>query len=116
MKRVPGYSQEDMRGLWKRFVYETFQRTRFRTPVKGETRPVHRDGMRRLIVLDELHGDLEVLEFQARSGKAKYLGTQEIHVVFEAPPGGGKPIIKEITLSVLKQGKRDHVFELHGSL
>jgi hypothetical protein len=113
-QRIPGYSQPEMIALWKEFVQKTFQRTGFRTAFNGVTRTVNRDGVSRLLVLDEYHGDLEVLEFQAKPGEGKHIGSQEIDVVF-VPSNKGRPMIREVRLGLLHLGGQ-HKFTLTGSL
>ena len=113
-QRIPGLSQPDMIALWKEFVRRSFVRTRFQTTFNGVTRVVYRDGGR-LLVLDEYHGDLEVLAFQARPGEAEHLGSQEIDVVFDLPPGGGRPIVRQTRLGQFHRGGK-HKFVLSGSL
>ena len=114
-QRIPGYSQPDMIALWKDFVQRTFQRTGFRTTFNGATRNVYRDGVLRLLVLDEYHGDLEVLAFQSRPGKALHQGSQEIDATYDSPRSGGRPIVKEVKLGVFRPGGK-HQFVLVGSL
>ena len=59
-KRITGHSQEQMIALWKDFVQKTFRKTGFKTTFNAKTRNVFRDD-KHLIVLDEWHGDLELL-------------------------------------------------------
>jgi hypothetical protein len=105
-RRIPGFSQPDMIAVWKEFVQKTFVATKFRTTFNGKTRNVYRDDVN-LIVLDELHGDLELLAMQKKPGPATHVGSQEIDIV-TMPPNlkfeRGKSIMK---------GK--HVFILIGS-
>jgi hypothetical protein len=109
-----------MRAFWKGFVQNTFQRTGFKVTFNNATRNVYRDGVARLVVLDEKHGDLEILAFQRRPGDAKHIGSQEINVV-QNPPASptGKPTYRA-TLGTLyrgvKPGKKPHKFTLVGSL
>jgi hypothetical protein len=114
-ERIPGYSQPDMIALWKDFVQRTFQRTRFRTTFNGVTRTVFQDGVARLLVLDEYHGDLEVLVFQSRPGKAFHMGSQEIDVTYDSRSHGGRPTVKEVKLGVYHPGEKHH-FVLVGCL
>jgi hypothetical protein len=113
-KRIAGYSQPEMIALWKEFVQKTFQRTGFRTTFNGVTRTVYRDDVSRLLVLDEYHGDLEVLEFQTKPGDGKHIGSQEIDVVL-VPSTKGRPMVREVKLGQLHPGGK-HKFTLVGSL
>lgn len=89
-QRIPGYNQEQMRALWKDFVRKTFQKTNFKTTFNGEMRNVFKDATH-LIVLDEWHGDLELLAMQAKPGPAKHVGSQEIEIVSTTPAPQFKP-------------------------
>lgn len=113
-QRVPGFSQDEMIAVWKDFVQRNYQRTNFRTTFNQKTRTVYRDKSR-LLVLDEYHGDLEVLELQMRPGKARHLGTQEIDVVYQTTPGAAKPSVVQVREGKYKPGSK-HTFELVGSL
>jgi hypothetical protein len=113
-QRIPGIEQNEMIALWKGFVQRTLRRTNFRTTFNGATRTVYRDDTR-LLVLDEYHGDLEVLEMQRSPGKATHLGSQEIDVTFELPPGGGKGKLRDMKLGKFHAGGK-HKFVLTGSL
>jgi hypothetical protein len=113
-QRIPGYSQPEMTAIWMNFVQQSFRRTGFKTTFNQKTRAVYQDGTR-LLVLDEWHGDLEVLEFQQRGGDATHLGSQEIDVEYEMPRGGGKPLFKRAKLGKFKPGGK-HKFVLTGSL
>lgn len=114
-QRIPGYSQPDMIALWKDFVQRTFQRTGFRTTFNAATRNVYQDGVSRLLVLDEYHGDLEVLAFQSRPGEALHMGSQEIDVTYEMQAGSGRPNVKKVSLGIYRPGGK-HPFVLVGSL
>jgi hypothetical protein len=107
-----------MISFWKEFVQTTFQRTNFKVTFNNATRPVYRDG-NRLLVLDEYHGDLEVLAFQDRPGEAKYLGSQEIDFTMTPGPPGGQPTYRAKLGTFhpgVKPGKVAHKFVLTGSL
>lgn len=106
-QRIAGYSQEQMRALWKEFVQKTLQKTKFKTSFNGMTRNVFRDATH-LIVLDEWHGDLELLAMQNKPGPATHVGSQEIDIVATSPA----PQFKRGT-TVMK-GK--HTYLLMGSL
>jgi hypothetical protein len=113
-QRVPGFSQQEMIALWKDFCTKSFRRTNFRTTFNGVTRTVYQHDQQ-LLVLDEYHGDLEVLAFQTRAGEARHRGSQAIDVVYESPRGGGKPIVREVKLGAFLPGGK-HKFILTGSL
>ena len=113
-QRIPGYSQPEMTSVWQEFVTKSFRRTKFKTTFNGKTRNVYEDGAR-LLILDEWHGDLEVLEFQSRSGDAQHLGSQEIDVIYQQAPGHGKPKVVQVKLGKFKPGAK-HKFDLVGSL
>ena len=81
---IPGYSQDQMRALWKDFVQKTLRKTNFKTTFKGMTRNVYRDD-NYLIVLDEWHGDLELLAMQNKPGPATHVGPQEIEILSTSP-------------------------------
>jgi hypothetical protein len=98
-KRIAGYNQEQMRAVWKEFVQKTFQRTKFRTTFNNAERTVYSDGTR-LVVLDEYHGDLEVLAMQERPGLAKHLGSQEIDTIPGPLGASGLTTVKEVKLGV----------------
>jgi hypothetical protein len=83
-QRIPGYSQDQMRALWKDFVQSTLRKTNFKTTFNGMMRNVYRDDAN-LIVLDEWHGDLELLAMQNKPGPAKHVGSQEIDIVATSP-------------------------------
>lgn len=113
-QRVPGYTQNEMIAVWKDFVQRSLVRTKFRTTFNVATRTVYTDGFR-LYVLDEYHGDLEVLERRTSPGVAKHLGSQEIVAEYESPAGGGKSVVTAVRLGVFKPGAK-HRFVLTGSL
>lgn len=113
-QRIEGYSQPEMIALWKEFVQNTFRRTKFRTTFNNATRTVYQDG-NRLLVLDEYHGDLEVLALQLKPGPGKHLGSQEIVSVVVPATGGGKPTLKEMKLGKF-HSPGQHKFVLTGSL
>ena len=112
-QRIPGYSQEQMIAIWKDFVQKTFRKTKYRTTFNGKTRTVYQDGAR-LLVLDEYHGDLEVLAMQARPGDAKHLGSQEIDAIVGLK-SGAKSSVVEVKLGKYTPGGK-HKFTLVGSL
>ena len=76
-KRVPGLDHAMHRALWRAFVKETFAPTNFFVHFNGRAHPVYRDG-KTLLVLDEWHGELELLEPRGTAGPARYLGIWEI--------------------------------------
>ncbi len=105
-QRIPDYDQEQMRALWKEFVQKTFRRTSFKTNFNGVMRNVYTDGVH-LIVLDEWHGDLELLAMQKKPGAAKHVGSQEINIVSTSPSPQferGKSFMK---------GKHDYILMGH---
>jgi hypothetical protein len=106
-QRIPGYSQDQMRAMWKEFVQKTFRKTNFKTTFNGKTRNVFRDDDH-LIVLDEWHGDLELLAMQAKPGPATHVGSQEIDVVSTSP----SPQFKRGKVTM----RGTHAFVLIGSL
>ena len=106
-KRIPGLSQEQMIALWKTFVQPTFRRTGFKTTFNGKMRNVVKDD-KYLIVLDEWHGDLELLAMQNKPGPAKHLGSQEIDIVSTTP----SPQFKRGKVTM----RSKHAFVLTGSL
>jgi hypothetical protein len=110
-KRVPGYSQQEMIALWKGFVQSSFRRTGFRTSFNGKDRAVFQDRTR-LLILDEYHGDLEVLSLQVHSGEAQHLGSQEIDVSYDLSPSG-RATVREIKLGAYRPGAK-HKFILTG--
>ena len=73
-----------MRAMWKDFVQKTFRNTNFKTTFNGMMRNVYRDD-NNLIVLDEWHGDLELLAMQTKPGPATHVGSQEIEIVATSP-------------------------------
>jgi hypothetical protein len=107
-QRIPGYNQDQMRALWRDFVQKTLGKTRFKTTFGGMTRNVYRDGSSYLVVLDEWHGDLELLAFQDKAGPGTHVGSQEIDIVATSPT----PQFKRGRIAV--GGK--HKFVLIGSL
>jgi hypothetical protein len=96
-----------MRALWKEFVQKTFAKTKFKTTFNGLTRNVYRDD-EYLVVLDEWHGDLELLGLQRTSGPARQVGSQTIDIVSISPT----PAFKR---GRIMSGAR-HTFLLVGSL
>jgi hypothetical protein len=102
-----------MIAIWKDFVQESFRKTRFRTTFNGKTRSVYRDGGR-LLVLDEYHGDLEVLAMQVRPGDATHIGSQEIDAAVGVR-SGAKSSEVEVKLGKYTPGGK-HKFTLIGSL
>ncbi len=106
-QRIPGYSQDQMRALWKDFVQKTLRKTNFKTTFNGMTRNVYRDDDH-LIVLDEWHGDLELLAMQKKPGPATHVGSQEIDVVSTSP----SPQFKRGQMTM----KGKHNYLLTGSL
>jgi hypothetical protein len=103
-----------MIALWKDFVQKTFQRTGFRTTFNGVTRTVFRDATR-LVILDEYHGDLEVLAFQSRAGQGHHQGSQELEVVLKPSRPGVRPVVDHVKLGKFKPGGK-HKYVLTGSL
>jgi hypothetical protein len=103
-----------MIAVWKEFVQRSFLRTKFRTTFNGATRTVYQDGFR-LYVLDEYHGDLEVLARQTSPGEAKHLGSEAIVTEYQSPAGGGKCVVTAVRRGVFKPGAK-HRFVLTGSL
>ena len=109
--RVPGVSDEEMRSYWNGFVMKKFGRTGMKTTFNGKTRNVYTD-KRFLYVLDEKHGDLEVLKYQEGKGPAVHVGSQEIDAVFELKPGEKVGRLKEMKLGRMKTGGSMHKFIL----
>ena len=103
----PRLQPTQMRALWKDFVQKTFRKTNFRTTFNGMMRNVYRDDSH-LIVLDEWHGDLELLAMQAKPGAASHVGSQEIDIVSTSP----SPQFRRGKLTM--KGKHNYV--LMGSL
>jgi hypothetical protein len=97
--RIPNLPQNDMIALWKAFVQQRFKSTRSKVSFNGKTRNVFSDGTQ-LYVLDEWHGDLEVLDL-----KGKHLGTIPIDAVKK---GDGW----DLKLGSLKTGGSKHTYKL----
>lgn len=80
-QRVSGLSQEDHRALWTNFVRSTFRRTNRKVSFNGKRRNVYEGTLQAVscdpvyLVLDEYHGDLEVLD-----KKATHLGSMELNI------------------------------------
>lgn len=107
-QRIPGYSQHQMDAEWTRFVKTAPGKTNFKTAFNGKSSNVYRDE-NHLFVLDEYHGDLEVLAMQNNPGPAKHLGSQEIDLVSTSP-------IPQFKRGKYKNDKPPHRFVLFGSL
>jgi hypothetical protein len=101
-KPIAGHSQEQMIALWKDFVQKTFRKTGFKTTFNAKMRNVFKDD-KYLIVLDEWHGDLELLAMQNKPGPAKHVGSQEIDILSLTP----SPTFKRGKLTL--RGKHDFV-------
>ncbi len=115
--RVPGYAQDEMIALWKKFVKSKFGATRFTVSFKGKTRPVYKDGTKHLIVLDEFHGALELIAFQSSPGPAKHVGSQQITVEYTPPDPDKKVEAKVKKMGLGKASSRgQHKFILLGQL
>ena len=76
-RRIPGKSQEDMRSMWTAFV-RGFPRFSKKVFFNGDQRNVFVLSRDQLCVLDEYHGDLEILDVNA-----KHLGSTELLVQYE---------------------------------
>jgi hypothetical protein len=105
-ERIPGWSQNQMIALWQEWVKKKFRKTQQKVRFNGKTRNVFTNG-KHLYVLDEYHGDLEVLDHDA-----KHLGTNEIDVDYEAKEENGKKkiVIKGLNLGKYKPGGK-HKYE-----
>ena len=99
-QRIPGVAQPDMIALWKAFAQKTFKSTRFKVTFNGKTRNVLTDG-KLLYVLDEWHGDLEVLD-----AGGTHLGTIPIDAVKKSDGGF------DLKLGPLKSGGK-HRYKLN---
>lgn len=97
--RVPGLSQDMHRALWTEFVRKTFQRTNRKVAFNGKLRNVFEGRIPTasagtvFLVLDEYHGDLEVLD-----DKAKHLGSVELDISHD----------RVVTLGRFKPGSTHH--------
>lgn len=80
-QRLAGVSQEDHIALWRQFVQQTFRRTNRKVSFNGKRRNVHEATIPKVssdpvyVVLDEYHGDLEVLD-----DDADHLGSMELNI------------------------------------
>jgi hypothetical protein len=110
-KLVPGLSSEQMRALWRDFMVKTFSNSGFKVKFNGKTRTVFSDGSR-FLVLDEQHGDVEIIKKQPKKGPAVYLGTQEIDPTIVQKPGEKVATCTAMKLGAIKTGKRDYQYEL----
>jgi hypothetical protein len=96
-----------MRALWKDFVRKALRKTNLKTTFNGMTRDVYRDN-EYLVVLDEWHGDLELLAMQSRPGPATHVGSQQIEIAATSP----SPQFRRGSLTL----KGKHRYVLTGSL
>ena len=110
-KRVPGMSQGEMMAKWREFVAKEFRNTGLKTKFNAVKKNVYTDG-KYLYVLDEWHGDLEVLKYQESKGPAEHLGSCELEPDFEIEPGEKVGTLKKLKVGKLKTGGKKHEYEL----
>jgi hypothetical protein len=110
-KRVPGMSQEEMMAKWKEFVMKEFRKTGLKTKFNQVKKNVYTDG-EYLYVLDDWHGDLEVLKYQKTKGPAEHLGSCELEPDFEMKAGEKVGTLKKLRVGKLKKGGKKHEFVL----
>jgi hypothetical protein len=110
-KRVPGMSQPEMIAKWKEFVMKELRDTGLKTKFNTVKKNVYTDG-KYLYVLDEWHGDLEVMKYQESKGPAEHLGSCELEPDFEMKPGEKVGTLKTFKLGRIKTGGKKHEFIL----
>jgi len=112
-KRVPGMSDQEMRASWQAFLAKEFVRTKFKVSFNGKKRNVFTDRRKKyLYVLDEKHGDLEVLEYRDSKGETEHIGSQEIEPDYEQRSGDKVATLKGMSLGKLKTGGNKHKYDL----